>query len=215
MSSKLTPDILQKQSEFELLVKVPHSKLKEFVIGQIRQEMKLIRSYSLYQLIMIVLLLSTLIKSVVLSSRGMPNPLINVGWGAFFSFTVLVVIHELLHALAYLLTGSRKLYFGAIWSKFIFYVLADQQVVGARAFRVVANAPLVVVKVACVVGLVLYWNHAFAYFIMTVMCLHSLFCAGDMAMMAFYRHHGDKEIFNYDDLSQKMTYFYFRKKNRK
>lgn len=213
MGPKLTPEILQNQAEFELLAEVPHSKLKEFVIQQIRQEMKLIRSYSIYQVAMILILFSTIIKSLVLFSRGIHAPLANVGWAFLFSFTLLVVLHELLHAAAYLITGARKLFFGAIWGKFIFYVLADRQVISPKAFRLVANAPFVTIKVITMVFLILYWQNPIAYFFMVVMCLHSLFCAGDMAMMAFYRQHPDKEIFNYDDLANKVTYFYFRNKN--
>jgi len=41
--------------------------------------------------------------------------------------------------------------------------------------------------------------------------LHSLFCAGDVAMLVFYRLNGEKEIFNFDSKTEGKTYFYSNK----
>jgi hypothetical protein len=128
-----------------------------------------------------------------------------------FSLTALIVIHELLHALAYLSTGARKISFGLIPRKFVFYAMADRQVIASRAFHLVALTPFLVVKLVCLVGVVLFFNQPPMYFLLGVMCLHSLFCAGDIAMLDFYRWHKGKEIFNFDDKSEGKTYFYARK----
>lgn len=213
MNRKLTPEDLQTDDDFIYLTEVSHLRLKEFIIQQISIENKLIKAYSAYQIAMIIILIGTIVKAFVLNSRGMSESLQYVGMAFLFSFTILVILHELLHAVAYWLTGSRNLIFGALWKRFLFYVLANKQVVSPTAFRFVANAPLVFVKVVTVVCIILYWHTPIAFFFMTVMCLHSLFCAGDMAMLAFYRLHPDKEIYNYDDVEKKVTYFYFRKKN--
>ncbi|MDX9882299.1 MAG: DUF3267 domain-containing protein [Prolixibacteraceae bacterium] len=212
MKPKLTPEDLQNKAEFEFLTEVSHLRLKEFIIEQIQEEKQLVKAYSFYQLGMIAIGIVAVVKAFVMNSRGINGPLQNVGWAVLFSFTALIILHELLHAAAYWLTGTRKLVFGAIWQKFIFYVLANRQVISPAAFRVVANAPLVVVKTITLAGAVFFWHQPLAYFFLTVMCLHSLFCAGDMAMLAFYRLHPDKEIFNYDDTSTGVTYFYFKKK---
>ena len=137
--------------------------------------------------------------------------LVSIGLASVFSFTVLIIIHELLHALAYLVTGARKISFGAIPQKFIFYALADRQVVSPNAFRVVALAPFVIVKILCLAGIVICFNEQLTYFFMTIMCLHSLFCAGDIAMLSFYLIHKGKEIYNFDDKTKGKTYFYYRK----
>lgn len=213
MSRKLTPEELQNSNEFQYLTEVSHLHLKVFIIEQIRNEKHLIKAYSVYQLSMIAILILTVVKAFILNSRGMSAPLHNVAWAFLFSFTVLVVLHELLHAVAYWLTGSRNLIFGALWKRFLFYVLANKQVVSPRSFRFVANAPLVFVKLVTLSLVIYYWHSPIAYFFMVIMCLHSLFCAGDMAMLAFYRLHPDKEIYNFDDVERKVTYFYYRKKN--
>ena len=123
MSSKLTPEDLQNSSEFELLAEVSHQKLREFVVEQIREEKHIIRIYSIYQVIMMLIFVYFLTRGIVLAIKGHPELISTIGLAILFSFSVLIVFHELLHALAYLLTGARKISFGVILKKFIFYAL--------------------------------------------------------------------------------------------
>lgn len=212
MKRKLTPENLQNENEFELLAEVSHQKLREFIVTQIINEKYIIRIYSGYQVLMLLLFGFFFTRSIVLMIKGHSEAIIGVGLALIFSFSALIIIHELLHALAYLLTGARKISFGLILKKFIFYALADRQVIASRAFHVVALTPFVVVKFICLVALLKTGNIQLIYFFLTVMCLHSLFCAGDIAMLAFYNLHRGKEIFNFDDRSEGKTYFYTRKK---
>ena len=211
MSRKLTPEDLQNENEFELLIEVSHQKLREFVVEQINEEKYVIRIYSIYQGIMMVTFAFLLTRGIVLSIKGHSELLIEIGLSIAFSLSALIVFHELLHAFAYLLTGARKISFGVIPKKFIFYALADRQVIAKRAFHIVALAPFVVVKLICLIGLIEFYNEQIMYFFLSVMCLHSLFCAGDIAMLAFYRIHKEKEIYNFDSKSEGKTYFYNRK----
>ena len=210
MSKKLTPEDLQNESEFELLTEISHQKLREFVVEQIVEEKFVIRIYSIYQAIMMLLFVFLLTRGIVLSIKGHSEILISVGLAVAFSLSALIVIHELLHALAYLLTGARRISFGVIPKKFIFYALADQQVIAKRAFHIVALAPFIVVKLICLIGIIEFYDSQLMYFFLSVMCLHSLFCAGDIAMLAFYRIHKEKEIYNFDNRSEGKTYFYSR-----
>ena len=213
MRRKLTPDDLQNGNEFELLTEVSHQNLKEFIVEQIRAEKYIIRIYSVYQVVMMLIFIFILTRSIIFSIKGYSEVLINIGFGVLFSLSLLIVIHELLHALAYLLSGARKISFGFILKKFIFYALADRQVITSRAFHFVALAPLIVVKIICLIGIIDFYNQPMMYFFLSVMCLHSLFCAGDAAMLAFYNLHHGKEIFNFDNRSEGKTYFYTRKAN--
>jgi hypothetical protein len=160
---------------------------------------------------MMTLFVFLLTRSIIFAFKGHSEPIIGMGLALSFSFSVLIVIHELLHALAYLLSGARRISFGLILKKFVFYALADQQVIAARAFHFVALTPFVMVKLICLAGIIAFYNEQLMYFFLTVMCLHSLFCAGDIAMLAFYRIHGGKEIYNFDNKSEGKTYFYTRK----
>jgi hypothetical protein len=208
---KLTTEDLQNEAEFELLTEVSHQNLKEFVVEQIRNEKYIIRIYSVYQISMMILFAFFLTRSIVFSVKGNQEPLLGTGIAFVFSLSILIVVHELLHALAYLLTGARKISFGFIPKKFVFYALADRQVIAPRAFHFVALTPFVVVKLICMIGILQFPNDQLMYFLISVMCLHSLFCAGDIAMLAFYNLHRGKEIYNYDNRSEGKTYFYIRK----
>lgn len=211
MSQKLTPEDLLNESEFELLMEVSHKKLREFIVEQITKEKTVIRIYSIYQVIMIGLFTALLTNAIVLFIKGNHYPLIQTGVGVLFSVTALIVIHELLHALAYLVTGARNISFGAIPQKLVFYAMADRQVVAPSDFHLVALTPLVVVKLVCIIAIIWFAPQPLIYFFLTIMCLHALFCAGDIAMLAFYRLHSGKEILNFDDKSEGKTYFYARK----
>ena len=211
MRKKLTPEDLQNENEFELLTEVSHQRLREFVVEQITEEKHIIRIYSIYQAIMMLIFVFLLTRGIVLSIKGHSEILIEIGLSIVFSLSALIVIHEFLHALAYLLTGARKISFGVIPKKFVFYALADRQVIAKRAFHIVALAPFVVVKLICFIGFIEFYNDQLMYFFLSVMCLHSLFCAGDIAMLAFYNIHKGKEIYNFDNKSEGKTYFYSRK----
>ena len=210
MHRKLSPEDLQNSGDFELLAEVSHQKAREFIVEQISKEKYIIRIYSIYQVAMMAVFFFLLTRSIVLAVKGFPESIIWTGIAVLFSFTALIVIHELLHALAYWLTGARKISFGLILKKFIFYALADRQVIASRAFHIVALTPFIVVKLICIVGFLQFYNDQLMYFFLSVMCLHSLFCAGDVAMLAFYKLHQGKEIYNFDNRSEGKTYFYAR-----
>lgn len=211
--SKLTPEDLRKGDQFELLAEVEHSQIKQFILDQITPEIRLVRWFSAYQVAMIALFVFLLVKAILLAARAMNDALLWIGLSVVFSFTVLIVLHELLHALAYWFTGARKLKVGAIWKKFVFYVVADRQVIDARSFRLVAYAPLVGLKLLCLALGLFFWSSPSAYFFFSIMCIHSLFCAGDVAMLAFYQIHADREIYNYDDVATGKSFFYVRKES--
>jgi hypothetical protein len=214
-SRKLRPEDLQTGEEFELLQEVSHQNLKEFIVEQISTRNRVIGIYSVYQILLMLIFAFFFTRSLVYLLKGHHEPFLYVGLAILFSFTLLIVIHELIHAIAYLLTGSRRISFGFIPRKFIFYALADRQVIATKDFFAVALAPFVAVKMICLAGIAFFWGDTPAYFFATIMCLHSLFCAGDIAMLAFYRIHNDKEIYNFDVQSEGKTYFYIRKSDSK
>jgi len=211
MRKRLIPEDLQNESEFELIKVVSHKQIREFVVEQIQKEKFIIRIYSIYQVLMGLVLGYFSINSVILLTKGNSQSFTGTLFGLLFSFTALIIIHELLHALAYLLTGARKISFGVILKKFIFYAMADKQVISSNAFHIVALAPFISVKFICLLVILTTNDTQIMYFSLAVMCLHSLFCAGDIAMLAFYKLNRGKEIYNFDNRSEGKTYFYSRK----
>ena len=208
---KFSPKYLMQNEEFQLLAEVEHRKVKTFILEQISFDNSLIRWFSVYQIVMIAFFILLLVKAILLLNRGINDALIQIGYATAFSFSVLIILHEMIHAVAYWLIGARKLKAGAILKKFIFYVVADRQVINSRSFRLIAYAPFFVIKTVCLAFAIYYWPSLNVYFFLSIMCMHSLFCAGDIAMLAFYKQHRGKEIYNFDDLASGKTFFYFRK----
>lgn len=211
MAKKPTPEELQNTDLYELLTEVSHDHLREFVVELITKGKSIISIYSVYQIVMMVIFVFFFTRGIVFAIKGSLDMLLYTGLAVIFSVTVLIVIHELIHALAYLAIGARRISFGTVLKKFIFYAIADRQVIKSRAFHLVALAPFVSVKLICLMGILAYYTHPMVFFFLGVMSLHSLFCAGDIAMLAFYKLHEGKEIYNFDDKSKGKTYFYARK----
>lgn len=209
--SRPTVDELIAGQKYELLAELEHKEVKQFILKQLSPSIALVRFYSVYQVLMLLLVLALFGFAVTRAFSGQVGYIQEMAWAVLFSLTVLVVLHEAFHALAYRICGIRNLRAGAIWKKFIFYVAADREVVDYSIFRFVAYAPFVLVKFSCLVAILLTWAGPGVWFFASVMCIHSLFCAGDMALLAFYKAHEGKTIFNYDDLRVGKTYFYFQK----
>ena len=133
---------MRNESQFELLSEVSHQQLREFVVELIILEKKIIRIYSVYQVLMMLLFAFFLTRGIIFSIKGQHEFLVQMALGLVFSLSALIVIHELLHAIAYLAIGARRISFGSVLRKFIFYAIADRQVINSRAFHVVALMPL-------------------------------------------------------------------------
>ena len=127
-------------------------------------------------------------------------------YGFGFAFLVLP-LHELLHGIAYKMVGATRVSYGGDIKKFVFYAVADNFVVNYREFRFVALAPFVAItsiSVALCFVLPVNW-------VCTMMCLilvHSMFCGGDFGLLSFFREHRLQEVVTYDDVANKVSYFY-------
>lgn len=127
-----------------------------------------------------------------------------------FSVSALVVIHELIHALAYKLKGANHIYFGANLKKFVFYAASDGDIINGKDFKFVALAPFVVITA---VNLVLIgFIPAYKLFFLTIIATHTMFCGGDFAMVNFISQYPLRKIFTFDVRQAKESYFYLSEK---
>ena len=202
---------LQNSGNYELVGKLSHDQLKEFVIEQLYHPSRLVIAYMIYQIVMVLLGLFFVSRSIFLGFHDdIYLPLIYTVSAIIFSFTFLVIIHELLHGIALKLAGARKVFFGGYLKKFIFFAEADRFVINCKQFAFIALAPLFVVQIVTVVGCLFYMKTPVFYFPIVIMNTHSLFCAGDVGLLTvFYRFPGS-EIFTFDIREEKTSY-YFRK----
>ena len=201
---------LQNEDQFELIAELNHQQIKEFVINQLSGGGKLVRFYMIYQITMILLGIFFAIRSVVLAFQQFAEPLLYTAAALVFCFTLLIVIHELLHGAALKLVGAKNVNIGAYFKKFIFYAEADQFVINRKQFTFIALTPLLVVKIITLLGIIFFAHSPPFYFLIFVMCAHSLFCAGDIGLLSIFYRYGKAEIYTYDIKAEKTSYYYKR-----
>jgi len=210
---KKTPTIEQLHAggRFELLATVSHTRIKDFVLSQIMEDRRFVPYYMVYQTVLFLAAIFFFTRSVVLALRGdSAYVLITVG-AVLFSLTVLVLIHELLHGLVLKLAGAPKVTFGMVPGRFIFYAEADRFVLSRNPFLWVAFTPLVAVQVVTLLLVIFWYGQPMVYFPLMVMCIHSFFCAGDVALVTlFYRFPG-LEVYTYDNREEKTSYYFVEK----
>ena len=213
MRNNFTPEDLQNKNEFILLDTVSYKQLKPFVIKAIQKKSKLITIYSIIQLL--ALITATLILGILIyqsfKQERLTEPLkwylIAIGC----SVTIVIPVHELLHAATFLILGKKNIGFGAQFQKFIFYAEADRQVMDKREMTIVAFAPLVMIGLLSLIFCMINISSPISYLGVGIFLIHFLFCAGDMAIVAYF---SQKEgIYSFDDRKEKASYFYQKREH--
>lgn len=203
---------LQNPENFELIGKLSHDQIKDFVIEQLYHPSRMVTAYMIYQVAMVLIGIFFITRSVFMAFHETYTPLIYTGAALIFSFTFLVVIHEFLHGAALKLAGAKKVVFGGYLKKFIFFAEADRFVINRNQFAFIALTPLVFVQLFTLAGVLYYVGTPGFYFPIIIMSTHSLFCAGDIGLLTvFYRFPGSS-IFTFDIKEEKTSYF-FKKLN--
>ncbi len=205
-----TIEELQKEEDFELVAKLNHEKIKEFVIGQLTGNSPIVIVYMVYQILMVLLGIFFLTRTLFLAYHENFQPLIFTAIALAFSFSFLVVIHELIHGIVLKFTGARTIHFGGYLKRFIFYAEADRHVLNRTQFAWVALAPLVLIQTVTLVGIAFFRQEAFVYFWIILMSTHSLFCAGDIGLLSLF-YASEDELFTFDIDAEKQSYYYRRK----
>lgn len=203
-----TIEELRDSGKYELIAQLNHQQIKEFVINQLAENGKIIKIYMIYQILIILVGIFFFTRSIVLAFQASANQLYFSLAALVFSFSVLIVIHELLHGIALKLTGAKRVTFGGYLKKFVFYAEADQFVINRKQFVFIALTPLFAVKLLTFIGIVFLFNQPVFYFFIFVMSAHSLFCAGDIALLSVFYKYKNAEIFTYDVKEEKTSYYY-------
>ena len=194
---------------YKLLDELSHDEMKSFILAEMVRKPLYARIISWYQIAGVLTFLagSFLAFLPVFTKRES----VYLWWllaGIVFSFTVLVLLHELIHAAAYRLVGAKKLSFGMNLRKFMFYVQADGQVLSFKQFQIVALAPAILVSVLSLIGMAVFYTHPAFYFFIPALGLHSIFCGGDFGLLCYFQNRSDKEILTVDVKAESKTCFF-------
>jgi hypothetical protein len=208
MNKTPTIEELKEGRNYELLAVVDHARIKDFVLHQVMEDKKFIPYYMAYQTVLFLGALFFLSRAVALAFRGDFNYLIASIGALAFSLSFLIIIHELLHGIMLKLAGAPRISFGMVPGRFIFFVAADKFVLNRKSFMWVAFAPLVTVQIVTVLAIFLWAGEPLVYFPVMVMCVHSFFCAGDIALATLFYRYPEREVFTFDDAKGKTSYYY-------
>jgi len=124
---------------------------------------------------------------------------------------LLIPIHEYIHVLAYKSQGAVNTSYDANLKKFYFMALANHFVANKKEFRIVALAPFVVIN-ATLLALLFFATQLWTFTILGILLTHTAFSSGDFGLLSYFDFHKDKDIVTYDDVENKISYFYGKKK---
>jgi len=204
-----TIEELQNSDRFELVARLKHTEIKNFVIEQIsKTSSTLVKVYMFYQLLMVLTGMFFLARAIVFVFRNYYEPFLISALAIVFSLSFLIVVHEALHGAALKLTGAKHVAFGGYLKKFIFYAEADRHVLNRKQFAFIALTPLITVKIITLLGIFFFWNQPFFYFFLIIMSAHSLFCAGDIGLLSVFYDDTEKKVYTFDLKDEKTSYFY-------
>jgi hypothetical protein len=208
----LTPEDLLNNQEFELIDQVDYSDLKAFVIKEIGCKSLIIRIYSIVQVLAVTVLTALTCYYIFgyIYNDTFKTELKTIAITLIFSFTLLIVIHELIHAAAFRLLGKKDIGFGVQLRKYLFYTESNREVLSRKEMLVVALAPFTVISL---VGIALYIfvpGISFSLAGLIVFLVHLFFCSGDLAIVSYFYRQRPTEIYTFDDRKEKRSY-YFRK----
>lgn len=204
---------LQKNTDYNEIAQLRHSEMKEFIVGEMEKNQGYARIINMYQVVGMLAFILGLFKAFMpFYTQREWIYLVYLTAGLLFTCTFLILIHELIHALAYRYVGVRHLSFGMNLKKFMFYVQADKQVLTYKQFRVVALAPTVVVAALSFLGMIIFYQQPIFYFFLPILAFHALFCGGDFGLLCFFQNRTNMDIVTFDVKNEGKTYFYGKEK---
>ncbi len=206
----MTTDQLHKDPSFQLLLMLQHDDLLPFLQDQLTGKSKTMRYYLIFNVLILAGMIVIGYQDIQAGVIGWSGILKSFGFGTLLVFTILIVIHEGIHGIAYKIAGAPKVSFGVSWRKFYFYAVADKFIVSDKSFLIIALAPFLVISAGAISGL-FFADVSVKWILLSIIFIHTGACAGDFAMLAFYEKHRHLgKILTFDDVDKKISYFYVK-----
>ncbi|OHX67674.1 hypothetical protein NH26_15600 [Flammeovirga pacifica] len=103
-------------------IKIHHSEVQEFVKNRFTNKNLFIKSLILFEKVGVLIFIILFVYALILFMNGQFLPVTFLGFSIFFSFSLLIVIHELIHYLGYLILWKKDAYIGKVKGQLLFYV---------------------------------------------------------------------------------------------
>lgn len=189
--------------------KLDHQELIPFIQKSLNRRSK---TSIVYYGVNLILFLSALVLAFfdIYSGRlSIGDWLYHYSIGFLLAF-LLIPIHEYLHVWAYKSQGATQTSFAANFKKFYFMALADGFVANFKQFRIIALTPFVVISVLSFL-LMPFVPYVWFVTLMGLVFCHTAMCAGDFGLLAYFELNSQYNIYTYDDVANKISYFYAEK----
>lgn len=202
---KIRPDELTEKG-YVLLDKLEHKELPIFLKKHLNKRTK--TSFLFYGINIILLFVAIIIFIVNLQNKSID--IFNWLYHYFIGFSIaflLVPLHEFIHVLAYKSKGAKNTSYDSNIKKFYFMALADKFVANKNEFRIVALAPFISITIILLILLTIS-SYNWSLTILGILLCHTAMSSGDFALLCYFEFHSDKEVVTYDDVENKISYFY-------
>lgn len=202
---RLKVEELDDPCRFRQLLKVPYDELIGFILDYLRRRTGLMIFF--WSVCIIFLGLALTVRINISGYFQLKNIFFHTLLGVIIFPLLIIPVHELLHVIPFLFTGARKIRAGIDPKQFLFYVTAHRHVINAREFRLVAYTPFVILNLILLVLIFLLpglWKWSFSL----LLFVHTTMCAGDFALLNFFRINKKRKVYTWDDADDKIAYFY-------
>lgn len=211
MAGDLKPEQLKNSGNYTLIRILRHDEIVPFVLREVRQLRWPMLVFYGFCLLVLIWIMAFSIANILYT---------NISWGLYWQYLLfgilsgmLIVIpfHELLHGLAYKITGAKKIKYGADLKQLLFYASAPGFVTERLAFYFIAFCPFIIINLFFLAGIFfgspgLQWGSLVALFV------HSTMCIGDFAMVNFFAAYPRDRVFTFDEEKSGISYFYLENK---
>lgn len=174
-NKKPTPQELVESDKYKKLQDLDHNEMVPFLLDNLKNRNPINAVFKHGTMLLIALILFLWIGrwNTTLFFAGL-------GVGLIFTFTVGLILHELLHLLVYKILGAKKTRLKALWDQGAVAAVADQFVVSEKEFYWLAFTPFVVLTAAGFVALFMTTGWIF-YAVSFFLVIHATACIGDFS----------------------------------
>lgn len=204
---ELTVSELDNIQKYQLLYELDHQQIAQFAQQELKKRNVVTIFYFVFNIISFAFLGAKATLDITKGIISWDMVLSGLGMGVLLCFVVVIFIHELLHVLAYKLTGAQTTAIQANWKQLVFVAVADKFIANAKEFLFIALLPFSVISTVLLIGLYLLVGFWF-YVTLGALLMHSAACGGDFALVSFLWESRRKRIITYDDVPEKKSYFY-------
>ena len=155
-----TVEQIKSDPAYKLLDQLHYEDVVEFATEYLRKRTRIITFFFLALLAYFIFLWTAFAYGVAVRDMNWVSLLKQFLYGLIISLTVVIPVHELIHAMGYVLLGARKIRFGAVLKHFAFYAVADDFVAGRAGFIFLALSPFVVVSLLNLAGFIFVHGYA-------------------------------------------------------